>query len=93
MEFEWDDAKREINLQTHGVDFSRAKLIWRLPCFDPAETRVESGELRYKAIGAAPDDGNLVLAVVYTLRNGTYRIISARAASKRERRDYHNAMG
>ncbi|MGC1780781.1 MAG: BrnT family toxin [Xanthobacteraceae bacterium] len=85
--FEWDDAKAAQNYADHGVTFDAAKAI-----FDDAfaverlDDRDDYGEDRYIIIGTV--DGR-VLFVVYTLRNGTIRIISARGAEPHERRRYH----
>ncbi len=96
MEFEWDETKRQINLDCHGVDFERARLIWREICLDPASNPVVRGEQRHLAIGWVENvagDGIVFLTVVYVLRNDRRRIISARPASRRERHHYATAFG
>ncbi|EJW12917.1 Uncharacterized protein (DUF497) superfamily [Rhodovulum sp. PH10] len=50
------------------------------------DDREDYGEDRYSLIGMV--DGR-VLHVVYTVREGRYRIISARGATSNERRRYH----
>jgi uncharacterized DUF497 family protein len=83
-EFEWDEKKSTSNQEKHGISFDDAMGIFDVPTLEtPSDSR---GEARYKAIGIV--DGR-ELAVIYTLRNDSYRIISARRARKNERRAYH----
>jgi uncharacterized DUF497 family protein len=62
-------------------------------CEDPfalieLEDSQDYGEDRFLLIGRAVDG---VLAVIYTERDGRFRIISAREANDYERRNYHRA--
>jgi uncharacterized DUF497 family protein len=88
LDFEWDDVKSTKNIAKHGLAFEYAATVFfdekRLEAFN----RTQGGEDRYYAIGSTP--ANEILCVVYTWRdNGeTCRIISARKASKEERRRY-----
>jgi len=87
--FEWDDAKAEANLRKHGVRFEHAVEA----CEDPLaliklDDSQDYGEDRFILIGCAADG---VLTVIYTERNGRFRIISAREANDYERRNYHRA--
>ena len=82
--FEWDENKRELNLEKHGIDFVDAIDVF----MDLSRIEAESSrdnELRYQTIGAVND---VVILVVYTYRAGTVRLISARRASKNEREAY-----
>jgi uncharacterized DUF497 family protein len=81
---EWDEAKRIINRQKHGIDFDDIVLALAGPRL---ETRAAtSGEFRILA--TCPESGRLITAV-YTMRGNACRIISARVARKNERREYH----
>ena len=53
------------------------------------DNRKDYGEYRYKIIGKS---NNLTLSVIYTIRETAIRIISARAASKKEREEYNNNL-
>src|SRR5436190_1615519 len=91
VQFEWDPAKAARNLQERGIDFVDAIEIFGDP--DRSEfpdERRDYGEQRIRVIGQVAD--RVVLAVVYTDRNRTKRIISARRASRRERRIYHQSQ-
>ena len=86
-DFEWDDAKAAQNYNDHGVTFEAAKAVFEDPfAIERFDDREDYGEDRYVLLGMV--DGR-VLCVVYTLRNGTIRIISARGAEPHERRRYH----
>ena len=87
MLFEWDDEKAAANLKKHGVDFQRAVLVFsdfnRIEFYDTAHSGDED---RYNTIGMVDD----ILYVVYTERRDRIRIISARPATKPERRLYYD---
>jgi uncharacterized DUF497 family protein len=87
MDFEWDEAKAAHNLTKHGVSFAYASRVfldpYRLEEEDPADP---AGEIRHRVIGLVEDR---VLLVVYTYREDRIRIISARRATRHERRKYH----
>ena len=85
---EWDETKRTLNLNKHGIDFVDAIEVFRDPNRIELET-VRHGETRYQTIGIV---NNIVLLVVYTIRNKVKRIISARRASKNERKAYFSAQ-
>lgn len=86
MDFEWDDHKATGNLVKHGIDFEDAISIFAGPVLEFASDR--QGEPRRVAIGMLEDRE---ITVVYTIRGGVYRIISARRARRRERQAYHQA--
>ncbi|NKN38445.1 BrnT family toxin [Agrobacterium sp. a22-2] len=86
--FEWDDTKRQSNLQKHNIDFVAAAAALLKPHVQVRSDR--EGETRTLAI--CPDTHKLI-AVVYTMRGETCRIISARAARKHEQREYRQIYG
>jgi uncharacterized protein len=77
--FEWDEAKAAENYAKHGVIFRDPFAIERL------DDREDYGEERFILIGAEEE---AVVTVVYTERNGRFRIISARRATRHEQDDY-----
>ncbi len=89
MSFEWDEVKAEKNLRDHGVDFADAATIFEddlaLTISDDAP-----GEERFVTLGLDALGRHLV--VVYTWREDRIRIISARKASKTERRRYEEGV-
>jgi uncharacterized DUF497 family protein len=89
MEFEWDDSKEETNLRKHGVSFFEASTVFddalSLTGYDPVHSESEH---RYITMGTSSDDRLLI--VCHTDRGDVTRIISAREATRRERKDYED---
>jgi uncharacterized DUF497 family protein len=83
--FEWDDAKNAANRSKHGISFEEAATIWEGPVVTgPDEAHdLEPREKSFGLIGAMT-----VVCVVHTERDGKIRIISARKATRNERRDF-----
>jgi len=89
MDFEWDDAKAELNERKHGVSFAEAMTVFGDPLsltgYDPDHSEDEDP---YLTMGSSAE-GRLLL-VSHTDRGAKVRIISARPASRRERKDYED---
>jgi uncharacterized DUF497 family protein len=83
MLFEWDEAKSRRNLNERGFGFEYAARIFLGPTLERPDNRREYGEVRIQAIGRVADD---ILFVVYTDRGDARHLISARLASRKERR-------
>ena len=82
----WDEAKRESNLEKHGIDFAGVPDLSNDPRIrELQDTRRSYGEVRLQAIGRAHGE---LLFVVYTWRGGMRRLISARRANDREKEIY-----
>lgn len=87
MEFEWDKGKASGNLRTHGISFSEASTVFADPLSSTFPDPDHSGEEeRHITIGES--DSGRVLIVSHTDREDRVRIISARQATRRERRAY-----
>lgn len=87
MQFEWDAGKAARNLAKHGVSFPEATLVFADPKrLTVADTR-HTEEIRENTIGLIA--GLLVVTVTHTDRAGITRLISARPASRQERKRYH----
>jgi uncharacterized DUF497 family protein len=85
--FEWDASKARLNLKKHGVSFEDATTIFGDPRAITIKSTVSSIEERLVTIGKTVS-GSVIIVVVHTDRNDRIRIISARPASKIERRQY-----
>jgi uncharacterized protein len=92
FDFEWDPRKALSNLQKHRVSFDEAATVFMdalaLTVYDTATSQ---GEERWFTLGF--DTSGRLLAVAHTYEDigpgrGRVRIISAREATKRERRYY-----
>jgi uncharacterized DUF497 family protein len=85
--FEWDDAKSISNLNKHGISFVEAATVFHdelgLLKRDTIHSAVED---RFLLIGTSIE--RRIVIVVHVERGERIRIISARLATARERRDY-----
>lgn len=82
-DFEWDEAKSRANRKKHGIPFAAVRACFDGPMLVSADTRFDYGEARWIAIAYL----DLVPVVIaYTERNDGIRIISARKASRHERK-------
>jgi uncharacterized DUF497 family protein len=82
--FEWDEAKRRSNLAKHRIDFLDATPLFDAPYhLNPA--RSVGDEQRWQATGWLIDR---CVTVIFTERNGLFRLISARSARHAERQQY-----
>lgn len=85
--FEWDDAKAKYNEEKHGVAFNLAEQIFDDPLSITSRDRFNSdAEDRYVTIGETLFSEALV--VTYAERGDRIRIISARRATRSEKRRY-----
>lgn len=85
--FRWNEAKAASNWRKHGVRFDDAATVF----FDPFHLSIidrehSDDEDRFVAVGAATTGS--VLTVCYAVRDDEVRIISARYATRTERRRY-----
>ncbi len=87
MLFEWDEAKSRRTLNERGFGFDYAARIFLGPTLEQQDRRQDYGEVRMQAIG---ETGGDVLFVVYTDRGEVRHIISARLASRKERKLWHS---
>lgn len=89
LRFEWDEDKARSNLRKHGVAFEDAALVWADPLHLVRFDRFEDGEERWHALGLAA--GIVLVIVVHTYPgDDRVRIVSARRATRAERRAYED---
>lgn len=89
VEFEWDEDKAKSNIQKHGVTFEEAAEVFFDPFYQTGDASVDEDEERAFIIGYTFPQ-RLLLAV-YAERGERIRIISARPATRTERRLYEEA--
>ncbi len=85
VEFEWDGAKASANLRKHGVSFEEAATVFldeHAKVFDDPDSG--SSESRFLLVGLSAV--SRLLVVVHLERGDRIRIISARKATRPERR-------
>lgn len=87
--FEWHPAKARRNVAKHGVTFEEAQTVFDDPLAmifpDDDHARDEERDI---LIGHS--DQQRLLLVSFTERSAAIRIISARCATPKERRDYES---
>src|SRR4030043_673007 len=85
--FEWDPNKAKENSETHGISFDEASTAFgdtlSLAIYDPLHSEEED---RFILIGNS--HRNRLLVIVHTERAENIRIISAKKATKKERKQY-----
>ena len=86
MEFEWDEGKRQTNIDKHKIDFVDAIRIFDGFHVEQENDGRDDGEERRVITG---DLDGAVITVVYTEREIRCRLISARRASPKERLVYY----
>ena len=89
MVFEWDERKAHANLKKHKVSFEEASTVFGDPLSltidDPVHSEEES---RFVTVGKSIT--GRVLIVVHSDRGEYIRIISARKATRLERKQYES---
>ncbi len=90
--FDWDLRKAQSNRAKHGVSFEEASTVFgdplSLTITDPAHSRL--AQERFVTMGSSYL-GRL-LVVVHRDKDESIRIISARKAARRERKDYEEGI-
>ena len=87
MRFIWDRRKAATNLRKHGVSFEEASTVFRdvlsVTGHDPDHSASEDRFITFGVSG-----GGRLLVISHTEAFGTMRLISARRATRKERRLY-----
>jgi uncharacterized protein len=87
LNFEWDPEKAAKNLAKHGVSFREAESVFGDPLGRiTTDPRHSVEEERYVLLGQSRE--RRLLAVMFAERGEAIRLISARRATPRDRRDY-----
>ena len=91
LKFEWYGAKASANRAKHKITFDEASTVFRDPLGritdDP---RHSEGEERFVLLGQS--DRRRLLVVMFTERGEVIHLISARKATRRERKDYEEGQ-
>jgi hypothetical protein len=90
LSFEWDENKAKSNLAKHEVSFEEASAVFGDPLSltvpDPAHSQAED---RFITMGHSHQ--RKLLIVVHTERGDNIRVVSARRASRKERKTYEES--
>jgi hypothetical protein len=88
VEFTWDARKDRLNRRKHGVSFDTASHVFDDPYHVTTQDREVNGEPRYQTIGMVGPHNVLLVAHTDEEETDAIRIISARKATRTERRIY-----
>ena len=93
VDFDWDPCKADINLQKHGISFEEASSAFyddraRI-MYDPDHSQDED---RYVLLGVSEESRLLMICHICKENDQLIRIISARRATKDERRQYQEFL-
>lgn len=90
MRYTWDEAKRQANLQKHGLDFVDAEKVFESPLVLIEDTREAYDEQRMIGIGLLDF---LVVLIVHLESDEEIRVISMRKAESDETDLYYKNAG
>ena len=91
MKFEWDRNKEKLNIKKHGVTFEQASYVFADTCalnkYDEDHSEYED---RWIILGKSLNEVLLVVVHTFRTKDGVeyVRIISARKATKKEKKVY-----
>lgn len=91
MIYEWDGKKAKVNQQKHGVSFEEAATIFLDPLALSYPDPHHSGEEKREITIGHSNTGQVVF-VSHSPRENRIRIISARKATRRERKQYEEGI-
>lgn len=86
----WAPNKAEINFRKHKIRFSDAEMALYDPFAMTLEEHIVATEQRFVTVGS--DMVGRIIAVVYSYRADTIRLISARKATPAERKQYEKGI-
>lgn len=93
VRFEWDDDKNQSNFRKHGLWFEEAKTLWADPTalefYDPEHSADED---RFIRIGHSSASQVLMVVFCERDRGSIVRIISARPATAKEKKQYEEGI-
>jgi uncharacterized DUF497 family protein len=89
MGFSWSEAKRNLNLKNHGLDFVDAPRVFEGVTFTFEDDRFAYGEQRFVTLGLL---AGIPVSIVHTENEHEIRIISFRKATRREAQIYFDEI-
>lgn len=89
MEFSWSEAKRNLNLKNHGLDFVDTPRVFEGVTFTFEDDRFAYGEQRFVTLGLL---AGIPVSIVHTENEHEIGIISFRKATRRETQIYFDEI-
>lgn len=92
FEFEWDEGNRTKSESKHGILIDQAEEVFKSGMALPLGVQIEPpvAEQRLGVVG--PTFSGQLLQVAFVIREGRVRIISARPAHRKERKEYEEIL-
>jgi uncharacterized DUF497 family protein len=92
FEFEWDEGNSTKSAKKHGIETYEIEAVFRSGLALPLGIQISppANEQRLGVVG--PTFNGKTLQVAFALREGRVRVISARAANKKERTQYEEIL-
>ena len=90
MRVTWDPNKAEINIEKHKIRFSDAEMVLFDPFAMTLKEHVVEAEQRFVTVGS--DAVGRIIVTVYSYSADTIRLISARKATPKERKQYEKGI-
>lgn len=85
MRYEWDEAKRQSNIQKHGIDFVGIEKVFAGTTLTILDDRFDYGEPRFITLGLL---SGRVVVIAHAETQEVIRIISVRKATTNEEASY-----
>jgi uncharacterized DUF497 family protein len=85
MQYEWDETKRQTNIQKHGIDFIGIDQVFGGQTATILDSRFDYGEPRFITVGLLK---GAAVVIAHTETDKAIRIISVRKATKNEEISY-----
>ena len=92
IEFEWDQWNLQKNERKHGVSTLEAESVFFDPAYFLASDQRHSSTVEERFILYGKSSENRILMVGFTRRGSRVRVITARAASRNERKIYEEEV-
>lgn len=89
MRYEWDEAKRQSNIEKHGIDFIGIEEVFAGEIVTILDDRFDYGEIRCVTVGLL---NGRVVVIAHTETDDVIRIISVRKATKNEAINYYKKI-
>ncbi len=91
-EFEWDEGNKSKNAKKHGITVPEVEAVFRSGLALPVGIQIAPVVLEQRLGLVGPTLDGRLLQVAFVLREGRVRVISARPAHKKERKQYEEIL-